>query len=200
MTTRKRCTKELHHDPFHDQRVCVYGKLRHPQHQGSPTTPRITHNAKGHPQRQGSLTTPRVTHNAKGHPQRQGSPTTPRVTHNAKGHPQRQGSPTMPRVTHNAKDRLNVPAVDRGCSDPRNILGVITEVSDNEQYTIGCPSGLLRAKCSRNQFDLCPEKLLSLEDINTRKNSGQGLKKCNCGGRNECETNRCSCRKNNNCV
>ena len=29
-----------------------------------------------------------------------------------------------------------IPAVDRGRGDPRNLLGVIVDVDDNEQYTI----------------------------------------------------------------
>jgi hypothetical protein len=45
-----------------------------------------------------------------------------------------------------------IPSVDRGRGDPRNILGVILAV-ENGQYTIGCPSGILKGKYSRHQFD-----------------------------------------------
>jgi hypothetical protein len=38
-----------------------------------------------------------------------------------------------------------IPSVDRGRGDPRNILGVILAV-ENGQYTIGCPSGILKGK------------------------------------------------------
>ncbi|KAG1682661.1 KRAB-A domain-containing protein 2 [Nymphon striatum] len=60
-----------------------------------------------------------------------------------------------------------IPSVDRGRGDPRNIIGVIVEVSDSEQYSIACPAGVLNGKYSRNQFDLCPQKLLTLSDIKT---------------------------------
>ena len=103
-----------------------------------------------------------------------------------------------------------IPSVDRGRGDPRNILGVILNCDENEQYTIGCPSGILRGKFSRNQFDLCPQKLLTRKDLNTdiilslreavRSESsagGQGFVKCNCSGAKKCQTNRCKCLKNN---
>ena len=65
-------------------------------------------------------------------------------------------------------DNVAVPilSVDRGHGDPRNILGVILAV-ENGQYTIGCPSGILKGKYSRHQFDLCPQRLLSESDINS---------------------------------
>ncbi|KAG1666098.1 hypothetical protein GQR58_019090 [Nymphon striatum] len=39
-----------------------------------------------------------------------------------------------------------IPSVDRGRGDPRNIIGVIVEVSDSEQYSIACPAGVLNGK------------------------------------------------------
>ena len=59
-----------------------------------------------------------------------------------------------------------IPAVDRGRGDPRHLLGVIADVDDNEQYTIACPSGVLKGKYARNQFDVCPQRLLLLDDVN----------------------------------
>jgi hypothetical protein len=59
-----------------------------------------------------------------------------------------------------------IPSVDRGRGDPRNILSVILAV-ENGQYTIGCPSDILKGKYSRHQFDLCPQRLLSESDINS---------------------------------
>jgi hypothetical protein len=59
-----------------------------------------------------------------------------------------------------------IPSVDRGRGDPGNILDVILAVV-NGQYTIGCPSGILKGKYSRHQFDLCPQRLLSESDINS---------------------------------
>ncbi|XP_037801956.1 KRAB-A domain-containing protein 2-like [Penaeus monodon] len=56
------------------------------------------------------------------------------------------------------------PAVGRG--DPRNILGVVLERDQNDMYTIGVKAGVLKAKLSRNQFDLCPQRLLGEDSIN----------------------------------
>jgi hypothetical protein len=102
-----------------------------------------------------------------------------------------------------------IPSVDRGRGDPRNILGVILAV-ENGQYTIGCPSGILKGKYSRHQFDLCPQRLLSESDINSdssvslrqankkeSQHGGQGFVKCNCNGPKRCRSKRCACFKNN---
>jgi hypothetical protein len=44
-----------------------------------------------------------------------------------------------------------IPSVDRGCGDLRNILGVILAV-ENGQYTIGCPSGILKGSYCKLSF------------------------------------------------
>jgi len=87
--------------------------------------------------------------------------------------------------------------VDRaGRDDPRNILGVILDRDfDNDQYTIAVKAGLLSSRYSRNKFDLCPERLLTLYDVNKENrvslrtavnaqsaSDGQGFVKCNCNG------------------
>ena len=53
-----------------------------------------------------------------------------------------------------------IPAVDTGRGDPRNILGVVVNKTDNDQYKIAVKGGLLNGHYSRNQFDLCPQRLL----------------------------------------
>ena len=91
---------------------------------------------------------------------------------------------------------------------PRNLPGVIVDVDDNEQYTIACPSGVLKGKYSRNQFDVCPQMMLddvnrectvSLRSAVSKESStgGQGFVKWNCGGTKKCQTKRCKCLKNN---
>ena len=60
-----------------------------------------------------------------------------------------------------------IPTVDKGRGDPRNILGVIVGVTDKDQYRIAVKYGVLKGHYSRNQFDLCPQKLLTMNDINT---------------------------------
>ena len=65
-------------------------------------------------------------------------------------------------------DNVAVPVslVDRGRGDPRNILGVIVNRNlDMDQYTIAVKTGILNGSYSRNQFDLCPQRLLILSDV-----------------------------------
>ncbi|XP_064083051.1 KRAB-A domain-containing protein 2-like [Macrobrachium nipponense] len=83
---------------------------------------------------------------------------------------------------------IPIPLVDRGRGDPRNILGVIVDRDQNDMYKISVKSGMLKARFSRNQFDLCPQKLLKESDVNCTqevslrqavtkesKSGGQGL-------------------------
>ncbi|XP_037780316.1 uncharacterized protein LOC119576745 [Penaeus monodon] len=95
-----------------------------------------------------------------------------------------------------------VPAVDRGRGDPQNILGVIVSRDlDNDQYKIAVNSGILKGQHSRNQFDLCPQRLLTEDDVNAvslreaviaqSACGGQGFTRCNCSGLKKCSTNRC---------
>ena len=88
-----------------------------------------------------------------------------------------------------------IPSVDRGRADPRNIIGVVTECSDNELYTVAVKVGILDRKYSRNQFDVCAMTLYSSADVCTDKDislrqavqlesrcGGQGFTRCNCAG------------------
>ena len=97
-----------------------------------------------------------------------------------------------------------IPSVDRGRGDPRNILGVILYRVERDQYKIAVKSGILKGLYSRNQFDLCPQKLLTLDHVDQEQSvslrsvviaesatGGQGFTKCNCQGSKKCKTNRC---------
>ena len=103
-----------------------------------------------------------------------------------------------------------VPMVDRGRGDARNILGVILNRDiSTDIYTVAVKAGVLKGGYSRNQFALCPQRLLSMTDVNLDKHlslrsaiiaesasGGQGFTKCNCaGGPRKCQTNKCSCYK-----
>ena len=56
--------------------------------------------------------------------------------------------------------------VDRSRDGPQNVLGVIVHRDlDTEINKIAFQAGVLNGGCSRNQFDLCPPKLLT-EDQN----------------------------------
>ena len=67
-------------------------------------------------------------------------------------------------------------------------------------------AGILKGSYSRNQFDLCPHPLYSVNDFSTDKEiglrqavqqgskcGGQGFSKCNCG--KQCKYNKCKCFK-----
>jgi transposase InsO family protein len=103
-----------------------------------------------------------------------------------------------------------IPMVDRGRGDPRNIMGVIMDRDDNDMYRIAVRAGLLKGKYSRNQFDLCVQKLLKDTDVSKDQEvalrtavqmeslcGGQGFVKCNCAGTGRCQSNRCKCFKAN---
>ena len=55
-----------------------------------------------------------------------------------------------------------MPKLDRGRGDPRNILGVIIKRDeDKDQYKIVVKAHILKRLYSRNQFDLCEQRLLT---------------------------------------
>lgn len=101
--------------------------------------------------------------------------------------------------------RVRVPEVDRAKADSLNIIGVIMSVTDHNLYKLGTKYGVLNQLYSRNEFTVCKEKFVSIDDVpNTtcslrecaRKDSnlgGQGFQHCNCTG--ECNSNRCKCKK-----
>ena len=117
------------------------------------------------------------------------------------------------RVVHapgNPGDNVTVPIpmVDRGRGDPRNIMGLIIDRDDKDMYRIAVRAGVLKGKYSRNQFDLCVQKLLQETDVSKDEEvalrtavqmeslcGGQGFVKCNCAGTGRCQSNRCKCYK-----
>ena len=104
-----------------------------------------------------------------------------------------------------------IPMVDRGRGDPRNILGVIIDRNENDLYTIAVKVGILRSKYTRNEFSLCPQRLLTNNDVNTSDrlslreamkkgvSGGQGFIRCSCAssGSSKCSSKRCQCFKAN---
>ena len=61
-----------------------------------------------------------------------------------------------------------IPLVDRDSGDQRNIglLGVIVNRDLDTDHTIAVKAGVLHGRYPRNQFDLCPQRLLTLDDVN----------------------------------
>ena len=101
--------------------------------------------------------------------------------------------------------RVPIPRFDRGRSDPPNLLGVVTNISQGK-YDIGTTVGHLERTFSRNQIEKCPSKIITENDVPEKtlsvrsavaENSvanGQGFISCNC--KKGCSA-RCKCKKNN---
>jgi hypothetical protein len=60
--------------------------------------------------------------------------------------------------------RVRVPNIDRGRMDYQNILAVVMDV-DNDFYKLGTKYGIISQLYTRNQFAVCKEKLISLNDV-----------------------------------
>ena len=67
---------------------------------------------------------------------------------------------------------IPIPLVDRGRGDARNIMGVIVDRDLNDMYQIAVRAGILHGKFTRNQFDLCTQRLLTENDISRHEEVG----------------------------
>lgn len=97
------------------------------------------------------------------------------------------------------------PEIDKSKIDPKSLITVVTDIKDDEYYELGTKVGKLAGLYTLNQFTVCKEKFLSIEDVAITKTvsqraaikqlslvGGQGFKKCNC--LQKCTTNRCLCK------
>ncbi|OWR48203.1 KRAB-A domain-containing protein 2 [Danaus plexippus plexippus] len=78
-------------------------------------------------------------------------------------------------------------------------------VTDHNLYKLGTKYGVLNQLYSRNEFTVCEEKFVNIDEVPSRTCSlrecarkdsnlgGQGFQHCNCTG--ECNSNRCKCKK-----
>ena len=100
---------------------------------------------------------------------------------------------------------LPIPAVDRGPSEPTNLLCKVLSINDHNLHELACEAGTLNVKFARNAFDIAKGKfeITHKEDtmVSVRKavselslGGGQGMVKCNCTA--GCKNKRCSCRQN----
>ena len=101
-----------------------------------------------------------------------------------------------------------MPDVDRGPTDPRNVLAVIMEIK-HDKLKLGTEKGILFGYYSYHQVSKAPgAPTLLLQDIaeNVTKSlreivklqsitGGQGMLKCDC--KLGCKTNRCKCKQAN---
>ncbi|KAE9536197.1 hypothetical protein AGLY_007420 [Aphis glycines] len=99
--------------------------------------------------------------------------------------------------------KIKIPDVDRARSDLRSILAVIISMEDGN-YKLGTTKGKLQHYYSRNQFTICKEKFVSVDEVPDIQLSlreaarlfsnlgGQGYDRCTCV--QKCETRRCKCK------
>lgn len=102
---------------------------------------------------------------------------------------------------------VKIPDVDRAKLDPKSLIAVVTDVKDGGFFELGTKSGKLNSVYTVNQFKLCTDNFMSVDDVPDKTVSlraaanklslvgGQGFKKCNCS--QKCVTNRCLCRASN---
>ncbi|XP_055944438.1 uncharacterized protein LOC129975400 [Argiope bruennichi] len=95
--------------------------------------------------------------------------------------------------------RIQVPDVNRGRTDNRNVLAVVVGIEDSDFYKLANENGTLKQLYTRNQFKICKEKLLSIDktsfqEISLReaaaansRSVGQGYTRCHC--KRKCSTN-----------
>lgn len=64
--------------------------------------------------------------------------------------------------------RVQIPDVDRGRGDLRNILLSVVEIKDNF-YKLGNEHGTIEEIFSRNQFSVCHDKLIDIKNVSSEK-------------------------------
>ena len=65
--------------------------------------------------------------------------------------------------------RIQVPDVDRGRTDSRNVLAVVVGIEDSDFYKLANKNGTLKQLYTRNQFVISKENLLSTNEISAQK-------------------------------
>ena len=100
--------------------------------------------------------------------------------------------------------RMQVPDVDRGLTNNRNVLAVVVGIEDSDFNKLANENGTLMQLYTRNQFEIFKEKLLSIDKISFQeislreaaaansRSGGQGYTRCHC--ERKCSTNQCSCK------
>ena len=75
--------------------------------------------------------------------------------------------------------RIKMSHINRAKMDPRSIIAVITDIKEEEFYELATKLGKLKASYTRNQFTLCKENFLSIEEVGTEEISvGEVVNKC----------------------
>ncbi|KAK3916285.1 DNA-directed RNA polymerase subunit beta [Frankliniella fusca] len=70
---------------------------------------------------------------------------------------------------------IPVPLVDRGKGGPRNVLAVVSDVTEDGFYRLANEHGTLKNLVSRNQFDVSKQKIKEVSQISTSPKGKRGL-------------------------
>ena len=101
--------------------------------------------------------------------------------------------------------RVPIPDVDKGRGDPRNVLAVVMNVTEDGFYRLGTERGILNQLYARSQFSVCQKDLLKVEDVPDHEiplrsaataqstGTGQGFLRCMC--KTKCQNYKCLCLK-----
>ena len=104
--------------------------------------------------------------------------------------------------------RVPIPKVDRGRTDPGNVIGVVTEITEHGSYKVGTKRGQLKGALSRNLVEKCsqnvflspkdvPDSELSVRQAAAQESIGHGQGFLHCGCKTGCQNGRCKCKKSN---
>ncbi|CAG9813303.1 unnamed protein product [Phaedon cochleariae] len=68
-----------------------------------------------------------------------------------------------------AEPKLVIPDVDRGRTDPRNVLAIVVGIEDSDFYKLANKNGTLKQLFTRNQFAICKEKFITMDEISAQE-------------------------------
>ncbi|KAF0702823.1 KRAB-A domain-containing protein 2-like, partial [Aphis craccivora] len=99
---------------------------------------------------------------------------------------------------------MAVPKVDRGPTDPPNIICLVVE-KKNKLYKLGTKHGMIKGwyggdclkKCETflKSDEILLDKELTVRETVTVITEGQGFSSCSCKSKSPCQTSRCACFK-----
>lgn len=67
--------------------------------------------------------------------------------------------------------QVTIPDVNRGRGVPQNILFAVVSIKDGEYYELSNKEGTIEQHYSRFQFDVCPEPLITIDEVSNTKKS-----------------------------
>ncbi|KAL4136182.1 hypothetical protein QTP88_007746 [Uroleucon formosanum] len=103
---------------------------------------------------------------------------------------------------------MAVPKVDRGPTDPPNIICLVVE-KKNKLYKLGTKHGMIKGwygdclkKCETflTSDEIVLDKEQTVRETVTVITGGQGFSSCSCKSKSPCQTSRCTCFKKKNVV